>query len=136
MNLMVLLFSVASCAFLQGLLPAWEFLGGAKPPFLLGGVLYYSLSRTRLLAVIAAVLAGLLQDALDLVPLGFSVWAFLVVCSLVTHYQKKIFGNHWFAHMTIGAFASTGMVLCLYILLLAGGSSPAPSDLRSPWPWV
>jgi rod shape-determining protein MreD len=104
------------------MLPAWNFLGGAKAPVLLGGVLYYALARPRGLAITAALLAGVLQDALDMVPLGFSAWTFLVICCLVTHYQNKIFGHHWFTHMTIGALASLGMVLCLYVLLLARGA--------------
>lgn len=122
MNLIVLVVSVIACALCQALLPPWEFLGNAKPPILLGAVMYYALARPRGLAVTAAILAGLLQDALDQIPLGFSVWTFVVLAILVTHYQNKIFGNHWVTHMMLGALASVGMVLTLYVLLLARGT--------------
>ena len=122
MNVIVLVVAVIACALCQALLPPWEFLGNAKPPVLLGAVMYYALARPRGLAVTAAILAGLLQDALDQIPLGFSVWTFVVLAILVTHYQNKIFGNHWVTHMMLGALASVGMVLTLYVLLLARGT--------------
>jgi rod shape-determining protein MreD len=126
MNLLVLVVAVVLCALAQALLPSWEFLGGAKPPVLLGAVIYYALVRPRGLAVTAALLAGLLQDSLDQIPLGFSAWTFCVLAILVTHYQRKIFGNHWVTHMMLGAAASAGMVFTLYALLLTRGTLERP----------
>jgi rod shape-determining protein MreD len=121
MNRLVLWASLLACAMIQAILPAWQSMGQAKPPLLLGAVLYYALSRNNLQVVEAALLAGLLQDSLGPIPHGFSVFAFVFVALLVNQYRERIFGDHWFTHVILGVGASVLVTLILYILLMGIG---------------
>jgi len=120
-NRLVLWVSMFFCAMIQAILPAWSELGQAKPPLLLGAVLYYALSRDDLQVVESAVLAGLLQDSLGPIPHGFSVLAFVIVALLVNRYRERVFGDHWFTHVMIGIGSSALVCFILYLLLVGGG---------------
>lgn len=121
MSRLVLWVCMFGCAMLQAILPAWAALGQAKPPLLLGAVLYYALSRDNLQVVEAAILAGLLQDSLGPIPHGYSVLGFLTVALLVNHYRERVFADHWFTHAILGIGSSTLVCLLLYVLLVGGG---------------
>lgn len=121
MNRLVLIVSLLGCAMLQAILPAWAAMGQAKPPLLLGAVLYYALSRENLQVVESAILAGLLQDGLGGIPIGFSCLAFVSIALLVNHYRERVFSDHWFTHMMMGIGASTWITLVLYVLLVGSG---------------
>lgn len=121
MKRIVLWASLFACAVLQAVLPAWLGLGQAKPPLLLGAVLYYALSRDHTDVLEAAVLAGLLQDSLGPIPIGFSVLAFVSVGLLVNQYRDRVFGEHWFTHVIMGVGASVMVTMILYLLLVGSG---------------
>ncbi|WFB35105.1 rod shape-determining protein MreD [Kiritimatiellota bacterium B12222] len=120
MNRLVMWVSLLACAMIQGMLPSWQSMGQAKPPLLLGAVIYYALSRENTLYLEAAILAGLLQDSLDLTPHGFSVLAFVTVGLLVHQYRDRVFGEHWFTHIMLGVACSVLVTFILYILLVGG----------------
>lgn len=120
MSRLVLWVSIIGCAMLQAILPAWMALGQAKPPLLLGAVLYYALSRDNLQVLEASILAGILQDSLGPIKLGFSVVAFVTVALLVNHYRERVFADHWFTHVMIGIGSSVLVCFILYVLLVAG----------------
>ncbi|MDA3874755.1 MAG: rod shape-determining protein MreD [Kiritimatiellae bacterium] len=121
MNRLVLWASLLACAMIQAILPAWQSMGQAKPPILLGAVLYYALSRHNFQVLEASILAGLLQDSLGPIPHGFSVLAFVAVALLINQYRERIFGEHWFTHVILGVGASVLVTLILYILLMGAG---------------
>jgi len=121
MNRLVLWASILTCAMLQAVLPAWQTLGQAKAPLLLGAVLYYALSRNNLQVIEASILAGVLQDSLGPIPHGFSVIAFLSVGLVVNHYRDRVFGEHWFTHVMLGVGSSVMVTLSLYLLLVGSG---------------
>lgn len=123
---LVMLVSLVTCAILQAILPAWERMGQAKAPLLLGGLLYYALTRERGRVAEAAIYAGLLQDALGPIPLGFSALAFCVIGLIVNQFRERIFGDHWVTHLFLGALASAAMTLMLYVLLLSSGLRMTP----------
>jgi rod shape-determining protein MreD len=120
-NRLVLWVSLLLCAILQAMLPAWGTLGNAKPPLLLGAVLYYALSRGNHQVVEAAVLAGLLQDSLGLIPHGYSVLAFCATALLANHYRDRVFADHWFTHVMLGIGSSTLSTLLLWLMLSGAG---------------
>lgn len=113
--------SLCLCAMLQAILPDWAAMGQAKPPLLLGAVLYYALSRADFQVLEAAILAGLLQDSLGPIPIGYSVLAFVSIALLVNHYRERVFSDHWFTHAIMGIGASAWMTLALYVLLKGSG---------------
>lgn len=121
MNAMVMIFMLALGAVLQAVLPAWAVLGLARVPVLLGLVLYYALTRPRAAALRAAVLAGLLQDGLGMIPLGYSSFCFSVMSIAVNHVKDEVFANQWGTHMLFGAAANAAVTLGLYLLLVHGG---------------
>ncbi len=121
MNRLVMIVSLVLCAMAQAVLPAWTALGQAKPPLLLGGVLYYALTRNNSQVIEAAVIAGLLHDSLGLIPLGFSVIAFLPVALLTNNYRDRVFGDHWFTHIMLGVASAALVTFILYLLLVSSG---------------
>jgi rod shape-determining protein MreD len=121
MNRLVMGVALCACAILQAVLPSWMGMGQAKTPFLLGGVLYYALTRGNTQPVEAALLAGLLQDSLGPIPLGASVTAFLAVALLVNRFRERIFAEHWLTHVIVGAGASTLVTILLYLFLVGSG---------------
>ena len=121
MNRLVMFVALILCALVQAVLPAWTAMGQAKPPVLLGGVLYYALTRNDRQVIEAAVLAGILQDSLGPIPMGFSVIAFLPVALLTHHFRDRVFGDHWFTHMALGVASACLVTFILYLLLVSGG---------------
>jgi rod shape-determining protein MreD len=121
MNRLVMIASLLLCAMVQAISPDWAALGQAKPPLLLGVVMYYALSRENTQVIECALIAGLLQDSLGPIPHGFSVIAFLSIALLINHYRERVFSDHWFTHAVMGIAASVWVCFVLYILLVGSG---------------
>jgi len=119
-------FLVVVGAVLQGLLPSVPFLGQAKPPVLLGIVLYFALMRNSAPALSTAVVAGLFLDLLGQGRLGFSILCFLIIAWVVNESREHLFGRRWSTHMMLGVFGSAFMVLALYLLNVMDGSLRLP----------
>ena len=117
MTLLVMLFSLVIGAVAQALLPTWAWLGSAKAPVLLGIVLYYAFTRERNLMLFAAVLAGVLQDALGMIPLGYSSCCFCLVGLIVNRFRGSVFIFRGVTHCVVGGLASGLVTGCLALLL-------------------
>ena len=117
MTTLLMWFVVVFGAVLQAALPAPTWLGQAQGPVLLGIVLYYGLAHTRPMMLQAAVLAGLLQDALSLSPLGYSSFVFCVVGLIVERFRDAVFVHELFTRMLFGALGAGAVTLGLYGLL-------------------
>jgi len=126
MTVLLIAFVVIIGAVLQGLLPSVPFLGEAKPPILLGIVLYFALMRNPWPALSTAVAAGLFQDLLSQGPFGFSIPCFLVIAWVVNESREHLFGRRWSTHMMLGVFGSAFMVLALYPLYVMDGALRLP----------
>ncbi len=124
MNRLVMVVALLLCAMVQALLPGWPSLGMAKPPLLLGALLYYALSRPHGQVAEAAVFAGLLQDSLGAIPHGFSVLAFVVAGLLANHFRDRVFADHWFTHVMLGIGCSALTTILLWMLLGGAGLRP------------
>lgn len=121
MNRLVMIFSIMIFALIQAVLPAWYALGQAKAPVLLGGVLYYALTREDSQVVEAAIFAGMLQDSLGPIPLGYSALAFTVVALFANHYRERVFAESIATHMLIGMAGAIVVTLLLFVLLVSDG---------------
>lgn len=117
MKTMVMVFSMICGAVLQALAPNWRVMGQAHLPVLLGLVLYYALSPHRGLMWMAALLAGLLQDALGQIPLGYSSFCFCLVALVVGRFREDIFAHEMLMHAVVGALSAGAVTLLLGALL-------------------
>lgn len=121
MNRLVMVVSLCVCAMVQAVLPPWMAMGQAKAPLLLAGVVYYALTRGAVQTTEAAVFAGLLQDSLGPIPLGYSVLAFAGVGLVVNQFRERMFADQVLTHVMIGVASSALVSLVLYVLLVSGG---------------
>ena len=117
MTALLMWFVVVFGAVVQAALPAPAWLGQAQGPVLLGIVLYYGLAHSRGLMLQAAVVAGLLQDALSMAPLGYSVFVFCVTGLVVERFRDAVFVHEFFTRMLFGALGAGAVTLGLYGLL-------------------
>ena len=117
MKILVLFFSLVAGAMVQAVLPTPDWLGHAHAPVLLSLVLFYALAHNETETIWAAVLAGLLQDALGQIPLGFSPFCFCLVGMAVGRFRDAVFEHAVLTHMLFGALASGAVTLVLSLLL-------------------
>ena len=121
MLVLLVITAVAQCA-----MPGWAAFGGVKPPLLLSVVLYYALTRERWTMVACAILAGLLQDALSPVPLGYSTSCFCIIGFFASRFDTIVFIESAFTAAFFGALASCAFTLGVGTLLLRDGLLAAP----------
>jgi rod shape-determining protein MreD len=112
-----MVFVIYCSAILQSVVPAIGPLGHAKIPFLLMSVLYYALSRERGEMLVAAILAGLFQDALSLIPLGYSSLCFCVVGLGARQFKDVVFTESLVTAGVFGAAAAASQtIMCGFLL--------------------
>jgi len=119
MTWVVMVFVLLSASVAQALLPGWPWLGQAKFPFLLAAVLYYALNYGPGVTVTAAFLAGLLQDALSPIPLGYSTFCFSIAGLMVGGVRKLVIAEALPTHLLFGAVGAAAVSLGLWGLLTA-----------------
>lgn len=117
MTLLVMLLALLPSAAAQALLPSWRWMGGAQPPLLLALVLFYAFAHTRGWMLLCALLAGVLQDALGQVPLGFSSFCFGLVGLAALRYRDDVEESAWTAQVVFGGLAAAAVNVLLYMLL-------------------
>jgi rod shape-determining protein MreD len=117
MAYLIMLFSL----YVAGMVQAAPWLPIAKPPALLGVVIYYALVRDRRMMLIAAVAGGFIQDALGMGPIGYSSACFGVIGLVVNHFRNLLFTLRAVTHIIIGAVAAGAASLFLGIMLSTGG---------------
>ena len=113
--LMILVMMVATL--LQTILPGWAILGYARFPLLLGVVLYYALNHKLWIAIGTAFVAGLLQDGMSFVPLGYSAFIFCVIALIAGHYKKMLLSEALVTALFFGAIGSFMLSFMLFMLL-------------------
>ncbi len=106
---------------LQALLPGFAVLGHARFPVLLGVVLYYALHHKLWIVIAAAFTAGMLQDGLGFVPLGYSSILFCIVALVAARYRQLVLSDAAITAIFFGGIASFMVSFALYLLLKTGG---------------
>jgi rod shape-determining protein MreD len=129
MTLLVMCLALLTGAALQALLPSWTWLGGAQPPLLLALVLFYALAHTRGWMLLCALGAGLLQDALCQVPLGFSSFCFGLTGLATLRYREQVEESAWTTQVVLGGLAAAAVNLALYVLLRNAEAISVPVGL-------
>jgi rod shape-determining protein MreD len=110
---------------IQSVLPTAPWLGEIRPPVLLCLTVYYALTRKDP-PLVAAGIAGLIQDALGPVPLGVSSLCFCGVALLIHRQRDAVFSGTGVSHLVFGALAAALATTGLYLLLAAGGTFHLP----------
>jgi cell shape-determining protein MreD len=125
-----MLVAVILGATLQAMLPTLSALGNAPLPILAGVVLYYALLRERPVLLAAGMVGGLVQDALGLMPLGYSSFAYCIFGLAALRLRETVLVRQWTTHVLFGAVGNLAMHLFLATVLLADGS------VRPAWAWL
>jgi rod shape-determining protein MreD len=121
MTSLLMFVAITIGALVQAVFPTFRWLGHANAPVLLGITLYYALAHSRGKMLQAAIFAGLLQDALGMIPLGYSSFCFCLAALVVSKFKDLVFAHELITHMLFGAFVSGAVTLALYGLLAAAG---------------
>lgn len=117
MKVAILLFLLLVGGLLQSLVPALPWLGLSKPPFLMAVALYSVLVHTRATAVVTAILAGVMQDSLSLIPVGYSSLCLVVFVLVLSATRATLFRDSPVTVAALGAVAGALMTLGLYLML-------------------
>lgn len=117
MTAAIMIFLLLVGGLLQSLVPASSLLGLSKPPFLMAVALYYALAHSRGTAVIAAILAGIIQDSMSLLPVGYSAFCFVIFGVILAETREKLFGDSLFTVAILGAGLGALTTLCLFLML-------------------
>ena len=108
-------------AAVQMTVPPIALLGGAKTPVLFCLVLYYALEHDTALLMTAALLAGLLQDALGPMPLGISTLCFCMVGGVAGGFKRLVLSDSAVVAAIFGFAGWLAVTFCSYLLLRHDG---------------
>jgi rod shape-determining protein MreD len=130
MSQFAIAFALLTAALTQAIIPTTAWTGWAPTPTLCGLVLYYALVRSRGLILEVAVLAGLVEDSLSLVPLGTSSFAYAVAGLAIERVRDDVVVRQWTTHVVFGALLNLAVtVFALLILLKDGLIAPPPAHV-------
>ena len=120
MTAIIMIFLLLAAGVLQSMAPAAVWLASSKTPLLLGVTVYYALTHSRGVTVTVAVLAGVIQDSLSLIPVGYSSFCFAGFAFVLHHWRGVMFRDSVVTVAAVGAALGALMTLALYIMLLLG----------------
>jgi rod shape-determining protein MreD len=122
----VLFLAVTIGVVIQNVAPTPAGLGRPEMPILLGITLYVSLLHAMRPAVVTALFAGLVQDAMGHMPLGYHAFAYVVAAYAAAQWRDVVMVRSWTTHALLGAAGAVFVTLFCGVLLIQGG-------LRLPW---
>jgi rod shape-determining protein MreD len=122
----IMLAGLLAAAVGQGAWPAAAWMGGVKAPFLLALTLYYALTRQTPVMLGACFLAGVLQDALSPIPLGYSSFCFCVAGWLAGRLRDLVMSDSLVTQVVLGASAAGAVTLVMAGLLAQAGLLVCP----------
>lgn len=117
MSFLVILFSLVAGVVVQASIPAWGGFASVKAPVLLGLVIYVALTRSRRTMLATALAAGVLQDALGLIPMGYSSACLVITGLVVSRYRDEVFEFRGVTHVFFGGVTSGAYTLGMSLLL-------------------
>lgn len=121
----VMVFLLLAAGVVQSLTPAAAWLASTKTPLLLGVAVYYALAHGRGAAAAAAAIAGLLQDSLSLIPVGYSALCFVAFALTVHRLRGVLFRDSVVTVAALGAVLGALTTLALYAMLRMGPNMAA-----------
>jgi rod shape-determining protein MreD len=121
MTQLAIAFALMLASVLQVLLPTTVWTGWAPAPIMAGLVIYFALMRPRALALEVALLAGLIEDSLGQMPLGYTSFCYAVAALVVEHFRETVIVRQWTTHVMFGALVSLGVTAFTFALLAKDG---------------
>jgi len=118
----VMMLAVITGSVIQVQIPAPAALGQARFPVLLAVTLYYALNYRAGTAFIAGILAGLVQDVLGPMPLGYSMVCFCTAGYVAGRFRELVIPEAFTTSAFFGALGGAGVTLGLAALLLSSQS--------------
>lgn len=115
-------------ALIQTLLPVWNVSGSLEISVLTGLVIYTALHADQPRILYAAILAGLLHDALCPAPIGLSIPFFILITSGIRVIRKKVFGDQLVTYAVLGVLAAVFQTLYFALIFLLSGLRPVPAE--------
>lgn len=113
----VLIVALLAGGVIQTLSPSFVFLGGVKLPILPAIVLYYALTGDGMTMLVAAFLAGFLNDAMSQMPLGYSVFFYCLAGWLAGRFRSTVLIDSVLTTALFGGAAGAVLSLALSLLL-------------------
>jgi rod shape-determining protein MreD len=117
-RLAVPLLTSVACALLGSIVWPLPYLGSVAPPLALMAIYYWALHRPDLFRPSMAFALGLLNDAINFMPLGLSALLFVVAHQAVFR-QRRYFVGHSFLMMWSGFILTVMATLLLQWLALS-----------------
>ncbi len=121
MTVISLVFLLLCGTAVQALLPAPYWLGQATAPVMAALVIYAALYRGGAVMMAMALLAGLFQDSLTMIPLGYSSFLFMAGAMILDRYRDIIVLHSAFTHLALTALLHAVATFVLSLLLLNDG---------------
>ena len=112
---------LASAAVVQGILPTAHWLGEVRTPVLMGSVLYYGLHHAPGTALLAAFIAGVMQDVSSPVPLGHSSLFFCIAAWMCSRLRGVAETETPLVQCLLGGAFSVVTTLGTTVLLVSRG---------------
>ncbi|NCC52255.1 MAG: hypothetical protein EOM20_13705 [Spartobacteria bacterium] len=117
MSFLLMIVMLSCAAVLQAILPTLPSMGHTPLPLMPGLVIYYALTRRLATGLKAALFAGFFQDALCMIPLGYSSFCFCICTWLINRVREEVYTRSWITHMLFGALINGGTTCGLFLLL-------------------
>lgn len=105
----------------QALIPTWGHLGEPAFPVLLGVVLYVATHKKARHFMWVALTAGVLADAMSLVPFGVSSLSFLASATVAMVLREDFYPDRAVVAMALGALCCAASTLVMGMLLQTWG---------------
>lgn len=121
MTFVIMILAMIVAAIAQVQFPPFSWLAYSKMPLLLAVVMYYALTRELTAVLIAAAVAGFLQDALSEIPLGYSIMCFCAVGVVVNRFREYVITDSAVTTVFFGVAAGTVVTMVLHMMLSSRG---------------
>lgn len=126
MNTLMLLFWLLLAGTLQVVCPPWQHMGQPPYPFLLVVVLYAAMHKRPRYFIFTAILAGIVEDALSLSPLGTSACAYLAAGTLAYFLRGGVMDDAAPTVFWRGALCAAFSTAVMALMLRLHGLLPLP----------
>jgi rod shape-determining protein MreD len=98
----MMILAILAAGILQDLIPGLSWLGQMKLPLLLSVALYYAVYHPRGVMLAAALAAGIVQDSLSLMPIGYSALCFCALGLVVQRLRGVLFRHSAATALLVG----------------------------------
>jgi rod shape-determining protein MreD len=120
MTAVIMAVFLIGAAALQAALPAVTWLGQARLPLLPAVALYFALHRRAGTALVAAFLAGFLQDVLSPIHLGYSSACLCAIGIVANRFRTFVIADSAVTPAVFGLLAGILLTPALYVLAVKG----------------